>query len=296
MRILVTGASGFVGRSVVDRLAEEGHDLMLLSADAQPPRAGVAVTADMGDPGSYLEELRSFAPQSCVHLAWGGIPDFSAETCLRNLDDSAVFLDALSSVGTCRILVASGTCLEYGVDKGPCIETQEAAPTSYFTWSKTAVHSLARMLAVRDGLSVRWLRIFYVYGPGQRSGSLIPSLTEDFLAGRMPSVRRPSNANDFVFVDDVAEAFALAAVADAPSGAYNVGSGRSTPLHQVAAVVERAVSGADHVSCGLVSRVSEEGDVDFWADPTRSRERLGWVARTGLEDGVARYLEWRRTR
>ena len=84
-----------------------------------------------------------------------------------------------------------------------------------------------------------WMRTFYAYGPRQRSTSLVPSILNSLQEGKLPQLRTPLNANDFVYVDDVAEAFSKAVSRDIPSGIYHLGSGVSTPVLEVCRMADR---------------------------------------------------------
>lgn len=295
MRVLVTGGSGFIGKHVVTRLLKEQHSVLIFAKDEMDGNAlsrngvtCIAGTLDrIGDSSSAIED---FAPDACVHLAWEGIPDYSAETSFRNLDNSVKVMDFVAGMKTVKKLVVSGSCFEYGKKMGPCRESEPANIQNYFAWAKDASRSYM-MLKCRDaGISLLWLRFFYVYGPGQRGNSLIPSVAGSLMKDIAPSIKMPCNANDFVYVADVADAVATAVAKDVETGIFNVGSGSSCKVADVCGVVG-SLLGTD---AGLVKKLCNDNpvcDTDFWADMSTTQDKLAWQAGTDLESGIRQYLE-----
>jgi UDP-glucose 4-epimerase len=114
MKVVLTGASGFLGNACLKLLFERGHTVLALSRrpEKQDQRPGVSwVCADLNDPASYRPALVEFQPEAVLHLAWEGIPDFSLQNSLRNLENGALFAGFAIEQG-CRHLVVSGSCWE----------------------------------------------------------------------------------------------------------------------------------------------------------------------------------------
>jgi len=271
MRILLTGGSGFIGRHVLPRLLARGHSVLAVERKRKLPKGKGLETVR----GNIRRAVFAFKPQACLHLAWDGIGDYSYARSKRNLDDSLALVELLREA-KCKRLVAAGSCWEYGVSRGVCREDMPAKSVSAFTWAKNALHDYAR-LALPE---VLWCRVFFVYGPGQRETSLIPSLLAARARGEAPVVRNPLDAQDFVHVEDVADGLIRALERKAPSGGYNLGSGRSTRVSEVARLVARWALKAD--------KNEREGPaVDFRADTRKSRNALGWKPRITLTEGIA---------
>ena len=135
----------------------------------------------------------------------------------------------------CKKIIAAGSCWD---TTNLLVPVNENDPVSHggnhFVWAKRSICDFGLMLASRYQISFLWTRLFYIYGPGQRSDSLIPTITEALLKGDRPDIRTPSNANDFVYVDDVADAMIHLVYREVPSGIYNLGTGNfSTRLESV---------------------------------------------------------------
>jgi nucleoside-diphosphate-sugar epimerase len=129
------------------------------------------------------------------------------------------------------------------------------------------------------------MRLFYVYGPGQRSDALIPTLIGALTRGDCPAVRTPANANDFVFVDDAVKALLLAAKKNIPSGVYNVGTGQAYPVWMVCEMLEGMMG--RQPECARQMRASTLAPTaNFWADISKIDKALGWRADIRLEQGL----------
>lgn len=282
MRVVLTGATGFLGRHLLGVLQD--HDVLCLSRDPRriPPAGNVrAIGADFGERGGWVDEVAAFDPDWCFHLAWEGLPDYSPERCRANLAAGRRLVDAVADAGIARLIVA-GTCWEYGAASGPVAEDRTPVDPGVFAATKLELLELVRETAARRGFDYRWARLFFVYGPGQRPTSLMPSLRTSYLAGKAPEIREPGAVQDFIHVADAAEGLVALAAADASSGIFNVGTGRPT---SVAAVANQV---ADSYGKPRPFDAAGEGR-GFWADTSKTAA-AGWRARIGIETGIAQTL------
>jgi UDP-glucose 4-epimerase len=262
-----------------------GHTVLSVARSLPAtPLAGDArtIAGNIGEAGPWQDEVERFAPDWCLHLAWQGIPDYSLAACRTNLDLNIAFLQTLVRTSVQRVVV-TGSCWEYGRAAGPVRDDQAPVDCGIFAATKHAIRGIFESAGRERGFACLWARLFFVYGPGQRVTSLLPMLHEDFAAGRPPRVREPQAAQDFVFVDDVARGLVALAASDAPSGAFNLGSGQSTRVGEVANLVARHF----HQPAPFVV---PPGDAGFWADSTRVTAATGWRATTGIAEGIARTL------
>lgn len=293
MRILFTGATGFVGSNIRNKIETEGNEVLFLIAPGEKisPQNGKSkvIEADLKDIVKVRDKIKSFDPEACIHCAWQGIPDYSEEVSKINLDNSINLIDVLFKDTACKKLIVSGSCLEYGKTKGICMETENGDPSLFFSWAKIALYYYANLMAKNNGRLVIWFRMFYVYGPGQRKTSLIPSLVSSFRKRKLPKINNPFNANDFVYIEDVAEAFNIAVSNVIPSGIYNLGSGLPTKVIDICEIIERQVTGNSDITDFLRKNTNNEQKVNFWADTNKSREVLGWEYKTTIEEGIKKY-------
>jgi UDP-glucose 4-epimerase len=280
-RTLVTGAGGFVGANLVRHLLAEGLDVVALVRPGSDPwrLEGLDVElieADVreGVPGGF-----ELVFHLAAHGAYSWQEDEAAirETNVRGTENA---------LGAGRRVVVAGSSSEYGLKPHAPGEDEPAAPNSSYAAAKAE----ATALAVERGAVV--LRLYSAYGPWEEPDRLIPTLLARGLAGELPPLVSPRVARDFVQVDDVCEAFVRAADAQ-PGRVYNVGSGRQTTVEEVVRVVRSLLELDMEPEWG--SMPDRRWDTETWvANPLRIRAELGWEARIGLEEGLARTLEWLR--
>lgn len=290
MKIIVTGASGFIGVPIIKQLAGKGHQILALSRSDRESLPGESITwvkANLDKPDSYKTAVESFSTDTLIHLAWQDIPDYSYIKSLKNLNQSLDLINLVMSVGSCKKIIAAGSCFEFNKLLGQCRESDIGSPNNDFSWAKHSLRAWLEMKCNQQGVTMGWMRIFYVYGPGQRPGALIPTILDYLDKGEVPPIRTPKNANDFIFVEDVVEGFLSAIDREFPSGIFNLGSETSTSVLEVCRKAERVVCDSDSVFKQLQQKTSEtESQVDFWADSSRSREFLGWSPKVNLSEGI----------
>ena len=297
MRVLVTGASGFLGIPIVDALGRAGAKIAGLSRSAQLTKDGSKVdwiNADIGKPSTFGKAVEAFAPETIIHLAWSDLPDYSFDTSFANLARSMEFMSFVTNLESCRNILVAGSCWEITDRSGPCEENEEARSTNHFTWSKLALYSWLEMECRRRNISLKWMRIFYSYGPRQRSESLIPSILDSLGKKELPKIKTPLHSNDFVYVDDIAEAFVRAVFAGpSGTGVFHLGSGFATPVIEVCRIADELINGSTEITQQVeCDSHGTEGTSSFWADSTRSKNNLGWSSSTSLTEGIDKTWRW----
>jgi nucleoside-diphosphate-sugar epimerase len=288
--VLVTGASGFIGSRLCDRLVTLGYEVHATSRSRHEATDVCWWQVDLSEVEATRDVVRSASPDVIVHLASlvFGAPDFELvwPTFTSNLVGTVSVLDAAVSAGGLRVLVA-GTMME------PDHEGAAGTASSPYAVSKAASSSYARMFHLLYELPVTVLRLFMVYGPGQPVRKLIPHVIVSLSREEAPSVSSGRWEIDWVYVDDVVDALVQAIRVDGIAGAtLDVGSGQLVAMR---AVVERL---AEIVGCATSPQFGAMDDrpneVARAADVETTRKVLGWTAETSLDEGLARTVEWYR--
>jgi UDP-glucose 4-epimerase len=296
MKILVTGASGFIGLPVAQNLLGKGHEVLGLCRKGQKDGLITGINwlhADLTDIAGYRDAVKMFDPEIVVHLAWQGIPDYSFINSRSNLELSLELLSMLISQKSCRKIIVAGSCWEFNRNKGKCYETEVGIPKDDFTWAKHSLRSWLEIECKKSSICLGWMRIFYAYGPRQRAESLVPNIMNHLVNNGIPHLKNPGNANDFVYVNDVAEAFTLAVTREFQSGIYNLGSGECTSVLEVCRTAERVMTGRETLTRQFESgTLCKESTVEFSADYRRTQNELGWSPTTNLEEGLNLTWQW----
>ena len=293
---MVTGASGFIGKSLINKLLTLDFEVLAIGREI-PSQQKVDslywLKANFSIPETYQTEINEFKPEVLIHLAWQDIPDYSLEKSIFNLNQSLSFISYITKIKSCKKILISGSCWEYGKIYGECHNSDRVYPTDFFSISKHSLHLMTEIMSNQKSIKFGWFRLFFVYGPGQRSESLIPSILNNLKKGQAPNIRTPLNANDFVFVDDVADAFSKAVSVNFPSGVYNLGSGRSTSVLEVFRIAEKVALGSESLTAELESTIkSSQAEVDFWANIQDAKASLDWQPTTSLTDGIKQTQHW----
>lgn len=290
-RVLVTGASGFIGGRLCERLVMDGIEVHGVSRQARSGGGVHWLQADLSSAAETRSVFDTVAPDVVFHLA--GRPsasrglDLVVPTLQQNLVAAVNVMVAAAEVGAGRVVLAGS------------LEADDASESGYvssspYALSKEASSAYARMLHSLHGLPIVTARIFMVYGPGQtESEKLIPYLITSLLRGESPKLGSGERPVDWVYVDDVVDA--LVAIGHAPGldgETIDVGSGE---LVTIRALVERVVAilGTDTAPAfgELPERRRETVCV---ADVVQTRKATGWQARTSLNDGLRTTIEWNR--
>jgi nucleoside-diphosphate-sugar epimerase len=306
LRALVTGGTGFIGANLVRRLLADGEDVHLVIRSPARTWRLEGIEDRLTNHVTELENtdaVRALAtalrPDVIFHLAVHGAYSFETDRIqmVRSnvLGTANVIEAALAS--DCPVVVNTGSSSEYGdCDHAPS-EDEAPRPNSDYAVTKTASTWLAQRAAADGRLRAPTLRLYSVYGPWEDPRRLMPQLVAHALMKTWPSLGPPWIVRDFVHVDDVVEAYRLAAQrpGSEPGAIYNVGTGLQTSLEQLTAVVGPLFGIEDPPRWG--SHEPRAWDVRTWvADPRKIERELGWRAGHDLAAGITQMAEWMRPR
>jgi dolichol-phosphate mannosyltransferase len=304
VKVLVTGAGGFVGANLAARLAEAGHDVVAWIRPGSPTwrlddhDAEIEIVPlDLLDTDAVDAGVRSAGADWVFHLAAHGAYSWQrdAELIMQTNLVATVHLLAACQRHGFGAFVNAGSSSEYGFQDHAPREDELPEPNSDYAVMKAAATLHCRFVAQRDNVHVVTLRLYSVYGPWEEPGRLMPTLVARGLEGRLPPLVSPDTPRDFISIRDTEQAFLQAAQrSDLERGSvFNIGSGRQTTLREVVDVARAQLGIGEEPKWGTEAQRS--WDAAVWVgDARRAHEQLGWKAQDDLQAGFARLVDWLR--
>ena len=304
IRVLVTGAGGFIGANLVRRLIEDGHEVIAVSRPGAPRWRLDGISGDMRileldlcDSHAIQQAVGTARPIWIFHLAAHGAysRQTDVETMVRvNIGATAALLAAARQVEA-EAFIHAGSSSEYGLKPHAPREDAWLEPNSVYAVTKAAGSHLTA-LARAQGLPAATLRLYSIYGPWEDPGRLVPALVREGFRGELPPLVAPHTARDFVYVGDCCDALVRAASHGAPSGPgaiLNIGSGRQTRLDELVEIARHVLDVRAHPQWGSMDQ--RKWDTSVWvSDPRAAFEHLNWKASTSLGEGLTRTSTWLR--
>lgn len=298
MRVLLTGATGFIGSHVARLLVREScevHALVRESSDLWRindiiPLLHLARCDLMASDrlSAHLERIR---PDLCIHLAWYAIPG-KYLTALENLSLLRASIDLASRLATlgCKRFIGIGTCFEYDTSLGYLSETSPTKPHNLYAASKLALQVVLEQLANVTAMEVAWLRLFYQYGPFEDERRLVSSVICSLLRNHEAKVTKGEQIRDFLHVEDVAAAIWAVARSDL-SGPVNIGSGKPVAVRDIVTKIGAILGRSELIAVGALPHNLSD-PMFICANNRRLSENTTWVPQYDLEKGLQHTVAW----
>lgn len=272
MKLLVTGATGFIGRHVVECLVNGGHEVTAIARNPEKAQG----FPWWGKVKFIAHDLHAKPPDpswsahdAAMHLAWPGLPNYGRPFHFEStLPADYAFLKGLVSNGLRRLLV-TGTCLEYGVRNGCLRESDVTDPAISYALAKDTLHKFLVALQAERRFVLQWARVFYVHGPGQNPDSLLSRLDRAVDARRTSFDMSPGDQlRDYLTVQQVARR--LVALAEHPEleGTTNVCSGKPISVRSLAEQHLQRRAAHLALNFGALPYAPHEA-MAFWGDASR---------------------------
>lgn len=239
MKVLVTGAAGFIGNYVIEELLRRGMNVIgtsrsLVKAERRAWLKKVEyIQADLNE---GRKDWFSFfgKPDLLIHLAWEGLPNYKELFHLeRNLPNNYAFLKNMVEKGLKKVVV-TGTCFEYGMQYGPLRENFVTNPSNPYALAKDRLRRFLEQLQNEIDFDLKWIRLFYIYGKGQSPNSILAQLDAALERGdKVFNMSGGEQLRDYMPVEKVAEYIVKISMQDKVSGIINCCSGKPISIRKL---------------------------------------------------------------
>lgn len=287
MRVLITGATGFLGRYMLDRLGK--HGISTVVAGRTSPTHNVPadfIKVDLLGNIDFRGLVADSGATHLLHLAWYAEHGkyWSAPVNLRWTEATVRLVEAFCLSGGKQVVV-SGTCAEYDWSHGYCVENKTPLnPETLYGISKDATRRLTSAVCAEHDIPCAWGRIFLPYGRGEDGRRLIPSLVDVFKGKRDPFGVNASAYRDFLHAGDLAEGF-IKLMRNEVVGAYNICSGQPVRIEDLVVQIALALGADPETVLGLTTE--RPGEPPFLVGDNRKLKALGWSVEHSLDDILA---------
>ncbi|OQA89898.1 MAG: dTDP-glucose 4,6-dehydratase 2 [Elusimicrobia bacterium ADurb.Bin231] len=301
-KILITGATGFVGSNLVRRLADLGtkvfifvrKDSLLWRIDDIKDKFRINIV-DITDENRLKHVVSEIMPDGIIHSAvYGGYPfqkDWKKIFDI-NLTGTVNVLNACKEVGF-EFFINTGSSSEYGIKDTPIKETDMLDPVTAYGVAKASASLYCSFIAKTESLPITTLRLFSPYGYYEDRARLVPYLILSALRGELPCLSSSKNVRDFIFIDDVVEAYlkAIENIDKIKGEIINIGSGEQ---HTVSELVEKVMQliGSQLMPVWDAVANSRKEPKCWQADIAKSKKLLNWYPETSLSEGLRKTVKW----
>lgn len=295
-KILITGASGFIGRRILPLLESKGFEIYSLQRTPVPStNTHSAVVCDLSDEKRVEEVIREIKPSHLLHLAWytehGKFWDS-----LENIDwirKSLFLVRTFAQYGGKRAVIA-GSCAEYSWDTEILSEDSNSyLPSSLYGKAKNFLRILLEELAKEKNISLAWARIFFLYGADEPKGKIVASMLDQFMKDQTFTLKNGQLYRDFLHVEDVADAF-VHILDSSIEGQINIASGEATSLLTIGKTLHSLIGKGNLVVSDEELQTANIPKI-LIADVDKLKHTLKWVPKFSIDTGLSNIVQsWTR--
>ena len=297
-KVIITGATGFIGRHLAQAVAASGASVYGLSRSESYIADVHGYVCDITDRRLLNEIVGDVRPSHIFHLAGNkarsaNIKDF--RQCIdENLIGTLNLLEACEAASCVPRFISLGTCEEYGGAEAPYLETTREVPVSAYSCSKVAMTQLLQTYHRIHGFPTVVLRPSLAYGPGQGDEMFLPALIRSLLSGQRFAMSRGGQTRDYVYIDDLIRAILLAAERPEAIGqVINISSGMPTRIIDVTRLAVNLIGKEAEALLDIGKIAYRQGEaMNYWANRAKAKQLLGWEPGVNLCDGMARTVAY----
>lgn len=292
-RVLITGAGGFIGRHTLRELYRRGFEVHTVG-QRKPTDMDIPVKwhqVNLLDSTATKELVKLVKATHLLHLSWYTKPGVYTNS-LENYDwvqASFLLIKYFYEYGGRRVVVG-GSCAEYDWNQGLLTETSRLSYANPYAACKNHLRGLVESYSERIDGNFAWGRIFFLYGPHEQQGRLVPSVITSLLKGHEAYCTHGNQIRDFLYVEDVGNALVSLLDSDV-KGSVNISSCEPIRLKEIIYEIAEQLGAIDKVKLGAVSAPPSESQIVV-GSISRLRSEVGWQPKYDLKQGLQKTINW----
>lgn len=300
-RILVTGANGFLGSHIVERMVKQNADLSIIARESSDLwrieefiKDLNIFNGDLRDSSRLNEFIRKIKPEIIFHMAAYGVDSkqkdiFDAVNI--NLIGTVNMLSAIGKIG-CEKFINIGTSMQYGNKEGMIDENMSYSPNNIYGSTKASATIMAHQLAGDMDINIATIIPFGVFGEKEGSHKFFPHVILSILKNKEVALTSCDQYRDYCYVENIIDGFLMAAEAQhVKNEIYNIGNGITKPLRYYVDLIKKQIDSATKINYGIL----EHRKNDLW-NPLPNVDKiintLGWQPEIPIEEGIKKTVDW----
>jgi nucleoside-diphosphate-sugar epimerase len=298
MNIIITGGNGFLGSNIARRLLKENHNVYLFSNNANNIKDILPqVLFDYSSTRSlplFKERIEAFAPDILIHCGWNGGNSYadtnSIDQFYENVDPSISLLQLLSKLNKKPKFVGFGSFAEYGEISDPVSETVQEAPTNLYGLSKYTFKKYSEMLCKQQDMEWVWIRPCYVYGPGDVSTRLVPSVVNKCINNEAVLLNECTSIVDYIYIDDFVNSIYFLILSE-HTGVYNICSGKQYRIREIVEQIYKQTKSSSSIKFN--SNLNRTSTYSYTCgDRSKLNKAIGVLKQVSLSEGLERVINY----
>jgi len=295
--IAITGASGFIGSSLLKQALKQGHRVAVISNNQSNKYRLEGVSGyelitynNNFNEADTIKRLKEFEPDLLIHSAWKGVSsqDRNQATQFDNIDMTLNSIK-LATESKCSGWMGIGSHAEYGTHNQATNESCQTQPTTIYGKVKLASFWAAQAYCQANNLDFSWVRLYDPYGPFDNTNWFIPYLINTMHSGQIANLTKCEQKWDYLYIDDAIAAI-LTLIKGNHHGTYNIASGEVISLKEVAQKIKELLPNATEPNYGAVDYRPDQ-IMHLQADVSKLK-KLGWQAKTNIDEGLKLTVDW----
>lgn len=293
-KVLLTGANGFIGIHTIGYLIDRGFEVHAVCHANMPSDHSNIIwhQADLLDNEQTDNLMAKIKANYLLHLAWYTTPGI-----YRNSLDNFKWLQASINLTISFVTnggkraVFAGSCAEYDWSHGKLVENKTPASTnSPYSACKDLLHSTVKSYSEFTDLSYAWGRLFFLFGPHEKPGRLVPDIIRSILNNQVAICKNGDLIRDYLYVDDAADAF-VTLLDSTASGPFNIASGNPVSIKEITEKIREKIGSKGRIDYNLSTANNNEHKVVL-ADINRLTNETGWRPKTSLDNALDNTIAW----